>query len=249
LPPPPKPPAPPSVPPTPPPSPGPGDDGEPIIRFPGLEESVKRLREKQVLSSEDYYQLTGVAKQSAFTISGDLTDKSIDKIRMLLGDILESGPSLREFSAKVHEAIDELPISESHLESVYRNAVNEGYSQGIESVLDHPLVGEAFPYAAFHAIHDARVRPDHLALETQGLNGTNIYRRDDPVWKALRPPFSWMCRCGFTAISIETAASMGVKEAIRWRDSGEPPEMPEFVPWPTYEGQPILPPPGWSRAA
>jgi len=117
----------------------------------------------------------------------------------------------------------------------------------MESILAHPIVTDGFPYRAFHAIHDARCRPDHRALETQGLDGTNVYNALDPVWAEIRPPFSWGCRCGWTAISVRTAAGLGVKEAQRWLNTGERPAEFQFVRWPTYDGKPIMSPPGWSR--
>jgi uncharacterized protein with gpF-like domain len=45
---------------------------------------------------------------------------------------------------------------------------------------------------AYYATHDARVRDDHLAMETLGLDGTNIYRADDPIWREYLPPWDFL---------------------------------------------------------
>lgn len=72
------------------------------------------------------------------------------------------------------EEFDVLPLAESHLEQAYRNNVNEAFSQGMEQVLDHPLVEDAFPYRRYVRIRNARCRKEHAELEKLGLDGTAV---------------------------------------------------------------------------
>ena len=92
----------------------PGDE-EPLLNFPGLDAAVKLLHERRVMSADEFYKLSAAAKQEAFTISGDLTAHSIDRIRQILAETLEAGPSYQQFARAVHDAIDKLPIGEAHL--------------------------------------------------------------------------------------------------------------------------------------
>lgn len=119
--------------------------------------------------------------------------------------------------------------------------MSQAYSTGLIEVLNHPLVADEFPYLAYHAVHDSRVRPEHLALERHGLNGTNIYRRDDPIWERFTPPWDYQCRCAIIPMTIEDAARAGVHEAQEWLRTGLPPSTPEWVTPP-----PFSPPEGWN---
>jgi uncharacterized protein with gpF-like domain len=73
-----------------------------------------------------------------------------------------------------------------------------------------------FRIVAYYATTDSRVRKNHLALEKLGLDGTNIYRADDPTWQRFRPPWDFQCRCSWVPITVEQAARRGVTEAKEW---------------------------------
>jgi hypothetical protein len=209
--------------------------------FPALEVAIKRFWQRGILPPDVYYSLSGAAKQQAFTISGGLTDATLGRVHEMLAEHLEGPVDRAAFVKEVREKVLALPISDAHVEHVFRNAVNESYSQGMETVLEQPIVADGFPYRAYHAIHDDRVEAEHLALEKLGLNGTNVYHKDDPTWGRFRPPWRWQCRCGWVAISIRQAARLGVAEAKEWLDTGVEP-IHRFV-----EPPPFSPPVGWDR--
>lgn len=241
----------PTEPPGKPPAPASADAEEPegpFSEFPGLEETIQSLLNRKILSPADFYALSAEAKQQAFTISGGLADDTLEKLRQLLVDNLE-GPASREaFTKTARETFDTLPISDAHLEAVYRNNANEAYAQGMEHVLDNPMVADAFGFRAYFAIHDSRARPTHKALEYTGLNKTNVYWANDPVWRAIRPPNDFSCRCGFAPLSTRDAARLGVEAAKEWLETGIQPTTDKLcVPWPTFEGQPITFSPSWQR--
>lgn len=253
------PPGPPGQPPSAPPSAGDFfDGGEPPIgvHLVAIENAIAALSAREVLQPDDYYALAGEAKQKAFTITAGLTDESLKKFRDALAADVTEGPSLGSFRDRVLEEFDVLPLAENHLEQVFRNNVNEAFSQGMEQILDHPLVEDAFPYRRYVPIHDARCRPEHTELEKLGLDSTSVYYKDDPTWFKFRPPWDWNCRCGWIAISTETAAEMGVAEAKRWLAdidaaeeagtyNGLPSSVEPIHQW--VKPPPFLPPPEWRR--
>lgn len=218
------------------------DDEPPIVRFPNIDRAVELLRSREVVSSDEFYELAAAARQQAFTITADLTESTLVKIRDRLADVVEQGPSLRAFREAIIEDFETLPLAPAHLEQVYRNNVNEAFSQGMDAILNHPLVEDGFPYRVYHAIHDARARVEHRSLERYGLDGTAVYHKDDPTWRKFQPPWDFGCRCGWTAISVETAASMGVREAQEWMRAGIEPAHTWVTP------PPFEPSPGWARA-
>lgn len=222
--------------------------GGPMIEFPIIDKAVKQLQDAGVMMPEDYYNLSGAARRDAFTITADITQSTIEQVRDILSQNVETATDRQAFMRDVAQAVKDLPIDESHLEQVFRNNVNGAYSDGAESVLADPMVEDAFPYRAYYPIRDDRARKTHLILEKSGLDGTNVYHYRDPVWLMFRPPWDWNCRCGWTPLTIRRAAKKGVRAAKVWLESGiEPPN--QFVEWPTLDGEPFYPSPSWQRLA
>ncbi len=220
--------------------------GGPTIEFPVIDKAIAALQDAGVMMPADYYSLSAQARRDAFTISADVTEKTIADIQEILSSNVSAGTSRQQFMDDVAKQVSNLPISEAHLEQVFRNNVNGAYSDGAEAVLSDPMVDDAFPYRAYYPIRDDRARETHLILETSGLDGTNVYHSRDPVWLMFRPPWDWNCRCGWTPLTIRRAANKGVRFAMEWLKTGvEPPD--QFVNWPTLHGKPFLPSPSWQR--
>ena len=205
-----------------------GEPSEPVLRFPLLEKAFESLQEREILTRDQFDLLEGDAKQRAFTIAGDLTTDTIEVIRDELVDDIQEGTSLRNFRKRVEERLETSPIGEGHLENVYRTNIQAAFRDGRETLASHPIVEEIFPYQMYVAIHDGRTEDNHLALESLGLSGTAVYRRDDPMWDFFTAPWRYQCRCGAILMTIEAAAREGVKEAQQWLETGQPPERPEW---------------------
>lgn len=219
-------------------------NGEPIVRLPLIEEAAKDLMDRRILTKAAFNELANDARQQAFTVAAVSEQSTLETIRDSLANVVATGQSKRDWEKELEEKLDGDPfLSNRHRETVFRANVHSAYSNGQEQVLKHPLVGDHFPYRAIDEIRDNRVRDWHLALNTNGLDGTNIYRADDPIWQVIRPPSAWGCRGGWGPISIEQAAAAGVKEAIRWLETGNPPTRPEHRPLPPNWQQS----PGWVR--
>jgi SPP1 gp7 family putative phage head morphogenesis protein len=226
-----------------------------------MEDAVEVLQASPLFVGEDFRQTAAAVQEGAFAATGEFTDKLLGEVRDKLTEHLETG---LDHNAFIADAVSILNTSEAHADQIFRNNIGAALSQGAERALRHPLVVDAFPYRRYRATHDDRVRPEHLALEFCGLDGTAIYNMNDPAWLALAPPWSWNCRCAWAPVSVAKAARWGVQEAIDWLARAEamadeqggraasyflrtaPAEF-QFVPWPTYEGQRIEPSPEWRR--
>ena len=97
-----------------------------------------------------------------------------------------------------------------------------------------------FPYFWWSPIDDGRTSDEHLALASMGLDGTSVFRVDDPTfapWFEARRNGIRPCRCSLTRMTTLQAAKRGVQEPRLWHSTGEPPgnpmwvKPPQFDPW------------------
>ena len=143
---------------------------------PMLVEAVKSLRDKQVVLPEDMGNLSAVARQKAFTVAGAETTAVVEKVKTALVKAVQTGGTLKTFRQDLDETLEGGTfLSPARSETVFRNAVMGAYSDGQERLLDNPAVGELFPYRAYWSTADDRRRPEHAAMETAGIQNTNIF--------------------------------------------------------------------------
>jgi SPP1 gp7 family putative phage head morphogenesis protein len=212
----------------------------PLIRFPIIEQAAADLFARDVMTRADFDHLADDARRTAFTVARISSVDAIEKIQEILVEDIAQGGTLKEFRTKLDETLGTSALAPWHVETVYRTNVATAYATGLDRTLNHPLVSDAFPYLEYHAVHDSRTDPDHLEMEKLGIQSTNVYRRDDPVWNLFFPPWRYNCRCMVIPWSLRDAARKGIREAQEWLRTGVPPTIPAWVPLP-----PFRPPPGW----
>lgn len=205
------------------------------VRLPAVEHAARYMIDKLDYLPSEFTALSRDAQQTGFTIARAASLDAIESVRKLLAEDVARGGTIKAFRTAVREAIDESALADHQIETLYRTHVARAYSAGQQDVLDTPLVGGEFPYVEYTATHDGRVRPEHLAMEELGLDGTAVYRSDDPTIRKFWPPWAFNCRCLVIPISIEDAAEKGVREAREWLRTGHPPAVPTFVKSPPFD--------------
>lgn len=238
-----------------------------LAHFPALNDALRVLDRSPVAVGIDYRDTAAKVRAGAFAVTADVTEDAVADIKDVLVEALREGKSRDEFIDEVQVKLGLDPAAEtgrlsaSHLETIFRTNVQAALSDGNYRAVQQPMVVDAFPYVAYYATHDARVRDEHAELEKLGLQGTNYYRIDDPTFIKFRPPWSYNCRCAWVVQSVEQAANKGVKEAIEWLGrakaiaaekggsfyqylSATRPTAPEYVTPPKFE-----PPPEFKRVA
>jgi hypothetical protein len=216
-------------------------DDEPRLRFPLIEQAAERLSQRNVLTRAQWDATTEDARQRAFMITGDITEDTLEDVRNLLARDVDEGTSLAGFREKLGDRLETSGIGPARVENIYRTNVQAAFRDGRETLARDPVVNELFPYQQYLPIHDARVRTTHKELGRLGLNGTGVYRRDDPFWDFFTPPNGYQCRCGIRMMTIDAAARAGVREAIEWLRTGKAPERPEW----RLDAIPFKPTPGF----
>lgn len=200
-------------------------DGEPVIKFPVIQRAADRMQERNILTADQIETASEAYKADAVKAVGDLSAETITAIREKLAQNIRQGASYRAFAEDAADIVNASPIGPSRLETIFRTNVQAAFHSGYDDLASHPIVSRLFPYQEYLAIHDGRVDPQHLALETYGIDGTNIYRADDPFWEVFTPPWRYNCRCGINRISIRQAAQKGLREAEEWLRTGVAPPL------------------------
>ncbi len=171
------------------------------IHYPIIDEAAQELFAKNVMSRESFDALDEAARQKAFTVAYVESVDTMTKIRDVMAENVRQGADLVTFRERILTEVDEGTfMSDAHMDTVYRTVVQSAFSDGQIKVLQNPFVRGGFPYVAYEAIHDDRVEADHLALESLGLEGTNMYRSHDTVFLLFRPPWRW-CMPGDSLIN------------------------------------------------
>lgn len=207
------------------------------VRLPLVEQAAADLANRRLLRKQDFEALSAMARRDAFTVAGQDSLATIGRVRDLVEHIVETGPTLKEFNARLDNILVEgdAPMNPFHRETIYRTNVQSAYSKGQDKMMENPVVKDAFPYVIDDSIKDAR-RTDLCSwFATNGIQGTNIYRADDPLYRQFATPRHYNCRTGRTFITAEEAAHRGVKEAADWVASGVPPREPFRMPLPPPE--------------
>lgn len=215
------------------------------IHLPMIEEAARDLMARQCLTRDDYDALDAQSRDHAFTVAGLESERAIEKVRDALAEAVTEGYTLEQFKRRVEQKAGKGTfLSEGHAETVFRTGMQSLYSDGLDKMLGNPMVADLFPYRERISIEDSRRTDICEVLEHSGLDGTNVYRADDPTWQRTRPPSHFSCRTTFRGLTVEQAAARGVREAIRWLETGRPPVIPEWVAPPDVEL-----PEGWEAGA
>lgn len=196
--------------------------------FPLAGMAAEFLLHRSVVTSSQLATISASYRRDAYSSSDIESQEVLEKMRDNLAQHIAHGPSLSDFTSYVKNDLNQTHLSDSNIETKYRTTILTEYSDARRSWEANPVVAATFPYKAYYAHHDSRCRPEHRRLEKLGLNGTNIYRTDDPMWQLFDPPWDFNCRCTSNLLTIAAAARSGVKEAQKWLKTGIAPRNPTW---------------------
>lgn len=130
--------------------------------------------------------------EKVFAMAESVSVVVTKNVQRVIAESMESGEPSRDAEAVIASMGS---WTRSYAENVYQTNVSNAFSEGrIEQAKD-PAVKEATPAFRFVAMDDERVRPNHWAA-----NGF-IAGVDDPIWRQMRPPLGYRCRCGLNLLS------------------------------------------------
>lgn len=185
----------------------PGPDVPPL---PLVEAAVSELRARRLLPRREADALDAQARRAALAVTLDLPARAMARVQAALTEAVASGASHATFRERLRDAMPEGVFPRADLETAFRDAVNTAYHGGMERLLGTPGVGDHFPFMERVPIRDSRLSDVCALASRSGINGTGVYRRDDPAWGRVRPPSHHNCRCGVNPLTAREAARRGV---------------------------------------
>jgi SPP1 gp7 family putative phage head morphogenesis protein len=187
------------------------------------EKAIEYFRSKGYAITFRWSDIWGAAHAKAFTVAKCAQLDVLQDIRGAVDKALAEGQTFRDFQKNITPTLqakgwwgkkmmvdpltgEEKPVqlgSPRRLETIYRTniAVAESagrYKELMESVDTHP-------YWQYIAVHDAKTRPSHMALDGK------VFRWDDPFWNKFFPPIDWGCRCHVRALTAKQVRERGLK--------------------------------------
>jgi SPP1 gp7 family putative phage head morphogenesis protein len=206
-----------------------GDDFDdvPDVGFDGNFENatdtmLRFLREKVVLTAEEFYSLDEAARLRAFTVSGVTDLDLVTDVWEAIESAVKNGETLEDFRARVGEALASEWGGEdaSRLDMIFRTNVQNAYSAG--RAYQNSRVRGTHPFERYDVVDD-----DRTSDICEKFIGKIVPSGTGPV-----PPLHFNCRTDKVAITEEEAQELGGVD----EDLGEPGEgfggnpMAEWIP-------------------
>ncbi len=128
---------------------------------------------------------------AAFTVSGVNNRAVLGDLRDLVARSLEARLTPEQFDRAARELLRNYQVSGARLRTVWNQTVSNAIREARAEEVRDPEVRAALPFALYDAILDARVRPNHAAMEgaIAPLDWWEGQRSD------LEPPLGFSCRC------------------------------------------------------
>jgi SPP1 gp7 family putative phage head morphogenesis protein len=170
-------------------------------------EAIAEFMGKAVLPRHLFERLTSEAKRRAFTIAGLSQQTMLDVAHDELTKSIVDGDDLATFRERLAERFDSngwTPLNRSHVETVFRTAINGAYNSGRHVQQTQPAVLAARPYWQIRGVKDDRARPEHAAA-----NG-KVLAASDPFWTRAPLPWGFNERCTKTSRSAADLARLGL---------------------------------------
>ena len=183
-----------------------------------FKQAIAFIKKKHPKTRKEYDRLTAKSKANSFTVklpwvSARKGRRSIiAEIQDLVESALRDGLTVDDFQDFVEEKLERAgvtPLSDWHIETVFRTNVEDAYHAGRWQMLNDPDVADMVVAYRYVTMDDNRVRPAH-----EDMHG-RTFAKDDPIWLEWWPPNGYNCRC--TTISIFTGEE--------WEGSTKPADL------------------------
>ena len=156
------------------------------------DEAIGTLQGRLKLKPERIETLQAVYGNEAARVTRGLADVVERKVQKAVVNVVGEGMTTKQGIVHLRGAFEAAGISGTNkalLETLVRTQVQLAYGAGQYRANQLPVIDEILWGYEYVTAGDARVRPNHWAME-----GTKL-PKDDPFWKENWPPNGFSCRC------------------------------------------------------
>ena len=173
------------------------------FRWPFMENAIDFLRNKQVVTQDQFDTLSRQDRQLAFSIPQVNDVQFLAEVRDEIATSIGAGETLESFRERMQQRVG---LRESQINTLFRTNTHQAYLEGQERALESPPVAELFPYVLYAATRDTRTDPAHAAAD--GF----VVRRGTPEHRVLLTLLRrYNCRCALIPLTEEDARERGIK--------------------------------------
>ena len=177
-----------------------------------FDEAVKQFKSLAVVDRDTFEQMSAAAKRRSFTIARLARQELLAAAHAELARQIEQsgttdGPSFADFSKFVKDRLESAgwtPANPSHVETIYRTNVMNGYGGGRAAEMTQPSVIALRPYGQIRSVQDDRGREAH-----RKANGT-VLPLSSSFFQKTWTPFGFNCRCRIVSRSEAWVKRSGV---------------------------------------
>jgi len=174
-------------------------------------EAIKALKMRAPMAADEYDALEKAYRAKAFSIAGVQSTDLVARVQEEIGKALKGKVTFEDFKAKLPKMFERFgvtPLSPSHVETVFRNAMQNSYNAGRWQQQTDPDVKDLFLWR-YDAVDDDRTRPSHRAMDGVTLPP------DDPLWQRWYPPNGHNCRCRIRTVPVDEATKTDKRTITR----------------------------------
>lgn len=182
--------------------PAPADDGSPKWTFPFLDDAIKWLQAKQLVTSQELVKLTQQTRQNSFTAPGVNSHEVLQTIHQAVIDSVAAGETPQQFHARI---ADSTSLTRAQSATILRTSTKSAAIAGLDATAQKPAVNAAFPYAMLAVTHDGRTRDSHW--DARGI----VVKVGTPEYNVIRRLLEdYNCRCGLILLNEDQAKQRGI---------------------------------------
>ena len=165
-----------------------------------MKTALREARRRQSIDVNQFNELDFRSKLKAFSVAGDLSNRSISAVLKTAINALNQGKPYRQFASELRASglLERITAPEI----VYRNAGQAAYQRGRFN--QQQSLKNIRPVLEYITFRDDRVRPNHALMDGR------VAHQDDAFWGSNYPPNGHQCRCVARALTLGQAQRRGL---------------------------------------
>jgi SPP1 gp7 family putative phage head morphogenesis protein len=173
-----------------------------------FQEAYDFIKDKLVLSYEDYAKLSEKYKNLAFSVARYTEIEVLKQFKEKLLEAIENGSTKAQFETEMNTFLVDRGFSgltPYRADTIFRINMQTAYSVGHYENMTDENVLRLRPYWQYQTAGDNHVRESHQMMDGK------VFYANDPIWDTWYPPNGFGCRCNVVSLSAAQVKQRGLK--------------------------------------